>query len=65
LTLTSSFDEPIFALLKNARNYRANDIKALNEWFDLEQREWGAPHMLHLVVIAYANHHLSFFRSAI
>jgi hypothetical protein len=63
--LISDFDEPSFARLKNARNYRASDIKALVEWFDLEQREWGAPHMLRLAVIAYANHLLSLFRTAV
>lgn len=65
LTLISGFDEPTFARLQNARNYRTSDIKALVEWFDLVQREWGAPHMLRLAVIAYANHLLTLFRSAV
>jgi hypothetical protein len=39
--------------LRDARHYSADDLSALIGWFNVQQQEWGALHMLLLATRAY------------
>jgi hypothetical protein len=59
LTLVDGFTLPTFMSLRNAKNYHRDSVSKLIDWFDLQQREWGVPHMIVVAVSQYADDLLS------
>ena len=55
LTLVEGFTVGQFMSLRNAKYYHPKDVQSLVEWFNNEQREWGAPHLLVLAISHYAS----------
>jgi hypothetical protein len=52
--LVTNLDGPTFRTLHNAVRYAPADIQALINWFNREQAEWGADHLLFLAICAYS-----------
>ena len=65
LWLVNGFSASALGSLRNARYYAPSELDALAEWFNAEQREWGAPHMLLLATRCYCEQLVACLPSAV